>query len=775
MAERREYNVINNFSSGQADRHALSAGPSWRFYKHSLAKAENVLLNRNGGCAKRPSVRELTGDANFYFSPFPGRASPFKWRVIPWSPAANENYEIHLWNDPNDNMVAKWRVVAITNEGDYAHFDNQIRTKNNGSPLGTPVAGNTFTEPVEDISVATHSSGAYFAHGDIYPFAITRRLSTLAQPATPDETYRQDVRDTLEDDELVGFRPGKLLPVIFRAGPHIAAHLGLIDLGNDPYDVTNPGKGLLISGADGTRLPAADNAEYGGMQYTMLVNYLITDGDPSQGKSIYTTPTGIGYNNTTELTRLNLKKQLLDGLIYANRKYACVFNPRMGYPTAVAIDNGRLYYFGHQHPRYASYYWASKVNDFAEFGTHFRLFTADNTTTNDLKEQRDQYDILAATRLPSYGIIADTGVPGTIRGVITGGKNILFHTDNILYEFLISEGAATGNAVQRVSFVDNVSIDNGEHAIIDQAIYILDRQQETLVREKINYLSLPESTNYDPERVSTIKSFDGLFSPVEMSASQVKKFAADLVFVVNGWTANLPEGKERDLREGKLCVYHTATEAGQTVYAAWAVWTPPTNFHFVGVYARQNKVFAQIKHDDNDAYYLCELVFDPPKDDATGYQDVVADSTTPIASELVLPEPLWENADGYFGRFPKGISEVHIDIICSSEFDLMLLPNSPNAKLVLVAEVDGPSGAAVYQRIQRPKRRQRMTGCFYMEGNSTVEFRTRPHYADALRVSHKDDGPFELGAVELVGFANPADLDRGHRFLSRVNQGKELK
>ena len=447
------------------------------------------------------------------------------------------------------------------------------------------------------------------------------------------------------------------------------------------------------------------------------------------------------------MAKYNLDKLLLGGLIYANRRYACVFNPVMGYPSSVAIHNGRLYYMGHRSPEYADYFWASQVNNFAEFGNHFRLFTVDNPQTREIREQQDQYDLYAATRLDSYGITAQTGVGSQIQGTITGGRNLLFHTSDVLYEFLEREVDTRGSiSFQRVNRVDEVSIERGKHTVIDQAIYVADSNQNALVREKNNYLSLPTSSNYEPERVSTLKAFEHIRNPRAIASAQIDKFSADLVFVVNGDD------------EGAMNVYHTATEGGETVFSAWARWFAPGGYRFFDVYTRNGRIFVIIQNKIDDSSRLCEMSFEDGD-----FTDNLTDlDAMTITSRIVIPELLWENADGLFGRFAKGIDEIHGDVIRSSPFTVFYQPNLPDkgCRSFVVSQLEEKTvqGQAEFAQLRTDE--HYLAGAFFVDNLTKKQYpRQRPFFADAVELVHDGDGPFELSLIEVVGFVEPAELD----------------
>ena len=768
------FSLLNNFSQGEVGRHLLSSGPSSRYYKHSAVKAENVLLSRNGGCAKRPALQDIT-ESRSQLTRGPNR-------VTYWEVSQTERYEVHwfsttgeVFDDYSTRSIMSFRLIPIDADGEPYGETSRERVRDNRDPNSvTPgftrkilAYSSSLTAPsnfedsinfafgdVNDLSLAHHTTGIYIAEPGLYPIIIERTvvrdITSVTIPGAGNLDFRF-VRPIKFDGDGADANPTEW--AVFTVKPFVAASFGLVDLGVDPISSLTFGddKDPRTTGdfADGTRLTDVSDS-YGGDEYTIRANYLVEDGDVTQGKSIYVTPEGVYYKGQTGApTRLADEKQLIPrGVVLANHNYATVFNPEMGYPSTVVIKDRRLQFMGHRSARYGATIWRSQIDNFREFGDHFRSFTVDNPTTDELKENLDQYDVNAASKLPTFGVQLDLGIPGTIRGAISGGTNLLVYTSDILYQIREEVLGASINTI--IEFLDNVSIRPNRSAIVDQAVYIFDDKQDTAVREKVNYLSLSD-TAYQPERISTLKNYERLNDVSHMTAVQIKKFAADLVLFVNG--------------DGTIGVFHTATEGGESVYAAWANWSSDFG-KFKSIYSHSGRLFATIEDGDTSDnatpnIHRCEFIFDEMFQDEFFVWDDVGvrqdDIFKPVVSEIVLPEALYESVDGYFGRFSKGLEEVHIDIIDATPFDLEILPNipSPVTFRVQVGEVLKTFEES-FTELQGNT--ERWTGAWFTACPRISIPRARPYYADMIRMTHSGNGPFEIGVIEMVGYAEPQDI-----------------
>ena len=485
------------------------------------------------------------------------------------------------------------------------------------------------------------------------------------------------------------------------------AHMGLVDLG-DPVRSTGDGErnaASVFSDEVKRSFPEA---------YRMQTSYGITNGDATQGKTVYVGPDGIGYNNYTAFSGRGFAQRRDTDLILSNRRWGAAWNPNLGYPRSVAVAEGSLWFGGHKDPRFSNTIWKSRVDNFFDFGTHFRKFTEDDSETPLPKdESEEQNNARIADRLPTYGIVLDVAVRGGISSMITEGSNIILAAREALHDFIALPLAGDDNAgTRRLGFVDLAVVNPSAWAIADDSLFVYDSFGGAAVKAQINLSELTE-TRYKPVRISQVKDYQRLGNVRTIYSARSPNTTATLLFFLND--------------DGKASVFHSVTDGGQDVLAAWGLWELPGDREWGAFWQAGNTIGAIAA--DSGNFLLGNMDFDLTGDIFDG------ETLTDFVGRATLPELLVEATPGYGTRYPIALAEVLVDADNTDLFNAILLP-------------DGD--ATLRRNYISARNNAPRSGRLHFAGAGDSEAIVSTEYHNALTLEQTQAGKFNILNVQMV-------------------------
>ena len=597
---------------------------------------------------------------------------------------ARENYEQDEWIVFDDRP---WRAVR---EHGYDATAGTFTDSLAAIPPSNPLY---WKEGGFDDSLPEWSPNASYtqARGENADFQVEYAGRNYYRPYTGSDSHAftaaEDSSFTAPTDEFIYYRSsseGTSDQVRFKVIPIRGSGLGLVNLGPPASITGNRQDGLRTAGtAGGTVLDAGLQRLWGGENYVFNSNYIITGGNgEAQGKTIYTGPEGIGYSNSSIFNGLGFTRRRSTDTILVNRAWACAWNPAIGYPTAVGVKDGSLWFGGHKDPRYAGMIWKSSTDNFFDFGTHFRKFTEDDTDTGGIDESMDQQDIIIADRLPTYGLEINTSLVNGITGFFSEATNLLIFTPTTIHDFLTAPLAGTENAGStRLGFVDTASVSPDNMAVIDESLFVFDNRQNTAVKERINISDLTE-TRYDPVRVDEVKGYDKLNAVSKVSAARLSTIHGDLVFYIDG-------------SGDRVSVYNTVTEGGTPLMACWSEWLIDNpRYKWSDIWQSGNKVGVAVFDTETSQYLLGEFNFQGTHDDFAG-------NVEDVKAVAIMPPALSPNIDGFGAFYPTGYIEANVYVEDSEDIQVTVPADETAPGGEQVRELQMTSGVCGFRPIGR--------------------------------------------------------------------------
>ena len=112
-----------------------------------------------------------------------------------------------------------------------------------------------------------------------------------------------------------------------------------------------------------------------------------------------------------------------------------------------------------------------------------------------------------------------------------------------------------------LGFVDVASVRSAHVVVGDDSVFAYDSFARTAVKARINLSDLSE-TRYKPVRISTVKGLPAAWA----------KWRAFIPLRAPGTTATLVGYVNAD---GEMSVFHSVTDGGEDVLAAWSLWSIP--------------------------------------------------------------------------------------------------------------------------------------------------------------------------------------------------------